>query len=71
MGIKNLLPSLKEHAVVKKRKAGLVVLNRGVITRRNVQDYAAKRVVVDGSVWLHSGSCCCARELCLGESTNK
>ena len=50
---------------------GLLPCLRSVTRPAHVSAYAGKRVAVDSYVWLHRGVFTCARELALGQATDK
>ena len=50
---------------------GLLPCLRSVTRPAHVSAYAGKRVAVDSYVWLHRGVFTCARELALGQTTDK
>ena len=50
---------------------GLLPCLRSVTRPGHVRAYAGQRVAVDSYVWLHRGVFTCARELALGQPTDK
>ena len=50
---------------------GLLPCLRSVTRPAHVSTYAGQRVAVDSYVWLHRGVFTCARELALGQATDK
>ena len=51
--------------------SGLLPCLRSVSRDAHVREYAGQRVAVDAYVWLHRGAFTCARELALGQPTDK
>ncbi|ORY00203.1 putative exonuclease [Basidiobolus meristosporus CBS 931.73] len=51
--------------------SGLLPLLKPIQSRVHISSYAGETVAVDAYVWLHKGAFGCAKELCLGEETDK
>ena len=50
---------------------GLLPALRSVSRAAHISEYRGQRVAVDSYVWLHRGVFTCARELALGQATDK
>ena len=50
---------------------GLLPLVKSNISHSHVNEFAGRRVAIDGYAWLHKAKYSCARELCRGEPTDK
>ena len=42
-----------------------------IVTPTSIDTYKGKRVAIDGSAWLYSASYACAKDLCMGNFTDR